>query len=374
VSMAAADLIIGCDPIVTGGMETVLRMRIGRTHVALNAHSTPTAAFVKNPAWENPSDACAVEIGKAVGFENLATFNAEGLAAKVMGDSIYTNPLMLGFAWQKGWVPLARESLMRAIELNAVAVENNKAAFEWGRRAAQEPAAIASLLGSGAQVIEFKKRETLDSVVARRVEFLADYQNAAYAERYKDLVERVRVAELPLGKTTLTETVAKSLFRLMAYKDEYEVARLHADTGFREKVAAQFDGDFQIHYHLAPPLLAKRNEKGELVKQKFGPSTYYLFKLLARLRGLRGTALDVFGHSEERRTERALIDEYRTTVQELIAGLAPGNHTLAVEIAGLPDKIRGYGHVKARNLAAVRPDWQRLLEQWRGGAVQRQAA
>jgi indolepyruvate ferredoxin oxidoreductase len=374
VSMAAADLIIGCDPIVTGGMETVLRMRIGRTHVALNAHSTPTAAFVKNPAWENPSDACAVEIGKAVGFENLATFNAEGLAAKVMGDSIYTNPLMLGFAWQKGWVPLARESLMRAIELNAVAVENNKAAFEWGRRAAQEPAAIASLLGSGAQVIEFKKRETLDSVVARRVEFLADYQNAAYAERYKDLVERVRVAELPLGKTTLTETVAKSLFRLMAYKDEYEVARLHADTGFREKVAAQFDGDFQIHYHLAPPLLAKRNEKGELVKQKFGPSTYYLFKLLARLRGLRGTALDVFGHSEERRTERALIDEYRTTVQELIAGLALGNHTLAVEIAGLPDKIRGYGHVKARNLAAVRPDWQRLLEQWRGGAVQRQAA
>jgi indolepyruvate ferredoxin oxidoreductase len=374
VSMAAADLIIGCDPIVTGGKETVLRMRPGRTHVALNAHSTPTAAFVKNPAWENPSDACAVEIGKAVGFENLASFNAEGLAAKVMGDSIYTNPLMLGFAWQKGWVPLARESLMRAIELNAVAVENNKAAFEWGRRAAQDPAAIASLLGSGAQVIEFKKRETLDSVVARRVEFLADYQNAAYAERYKDLVERVRVAELPLGKTTLTETVAKSLFRLMAYKDEYEVARLHADSGFREKVAAQFDGDFKIHYHLAPPLLAKRNEKGELVKQKFGPSTYYLFKLLARLRGLRGTALDVFGHSEERRTERALIDEYRTTVQELVAGLAPGNHALAVEIAGLPDKIRGYGHVKARNLAAVRPDWQRLLEQWRGGAAQRQAA
>jgi indolepyruvate ferredoxin oxidoreductase len=374
VSMAAADLIIGCDPIVTGGKETVLRMRTGRTRVALNAHSTPTAAFVKNPSWENPSDACAVEIGKAVGFENLATFNAEGLAAKVMGDSIYTNPLMLGFAWQKGWVPLARESLMRAIELNAVAVENNKAAFEWGRRAAQDSAAIASLLGTGAQVIEFKKRETVDSIVARRIEFLTEYQNASYAERYKDLVERVRVAELPLGKSTLTETVAKSLFRLMAYKDEYEVARLHADMGFREKVAAQFDGDFKIHYHLAPPLLAKRNEKGELVKQKFGPSTYYLFKVLARLRGLRGTALDVFGHSEERRTERALIDEYRNTVQELIAALSPGNHALAVEIAGLPDKIRGYGHVKARNLAAVRPDWDRLLQQWRGGAGQRQAA
>lgn len=374
VSMAGADLIVGCDPIVAGGSETVLRMRPGRTRVALNAHSTPTAAFVKNPAWENPSDACAVEIGKAVGFENLAAFNADGLAAKVMGDSIYTNPLMLGFAWQKGWVPLARESLLRAIELNAVAVENNKVAFEWGRRAAHDPAAVAALLGAGAQVIEFKKRETVDSIVARRVGFLTDYQNAAYAQRYKDLVEQVRVAELPLGKTTLTETVAKSLFKLMAYKDEYEVARLHADTGFREKVAAQFDGDFKIHYHLAPPLLAKRNDKGELVKRKFGPSTYSLFKLLARLRGLRGTVLDVFGRTEERRTERALIDEYRRTVEDLVARLNPGNHALAVEIAALPDKIRGYGHVKARNLAAVRPEWDRLLQQWRGGAAQRQAA
>ena len=223
-------------------------------------------------------------------------------------------------------------------------------------------------------MIEFKKRETVDSIVARRVGFLTDYQNAAYAQRYKDLVEQVRVAELPLGKTTLTETVAKSLFKLMAYKDEYEVARLHADTGFREKVAAQFEGDFKIHYHLAPPLLAKRNDKGELVKRKFGPSTYSLFKLLARLRGLRGTVLDVFGRTEERRTERALIDEYRRTVEDLVARLNPGNHALAVEIAALPDKIRGYGHVKARNLAAVRPEWDRLLQQWRGGAAQRQAA
>ncbi len=369
VSMAAADLIIGCDPIVTGGKETVLRMRPGRTHVALNGHSTPTAAFVKNAAWENPSDACATEIGKAVGLENLAAFNADGLASKVMGDSIYTNPLMLGYAWQKGWVPLARESLLRAIELNGVAVDNNKAAFEWGRRAAHDPQAIAALAGPGAQVIEFKKRETLESIVARRVEFLTAYQNAAYAARYRELVEQVRAAE-PLGKATLSETVARSLFRLMAYKDEYEVARLHADTGFREKVAAQFEGDFQIHYHLAPPLIAKHNDKGELVKQKFGPSTFYLFKLLARLKGLRGSALDIFGRSEERRTERALIAEYRQTVQELLAGLQPGNHALAVEIAGLPDKIRGYGHVKARNLAAVRPQWQQLMEQWRAGATQ----
>jgi indolepyruvate ferredoxin oxidoreductase len=374
VSMAAADLIIGCDPIVTGGKETVLRMRPGRTRVALNAHSTPTAAFVKNAAWENPSDACAVEIGKAVGPENMGSFNAEGLAARVMGDSIYTNPLMLGYAWQKGWIPLARESLLRAIELNAVAVDNNKAAFQWGRRAAHDPASVAALLAPSAQVIEFKKRETVESIVKRRVAFLTDYQDAAYAERYRDLVERVRVAELPLGKSLLTETVAKGLFKLMAYKDEYEVARLHADTGFREKIAAQFEGDFKVHYHLAPPLLAKHDDKGELVKQKFGPWTFHLFKLLARLKGLRGTPLDIFGRTEERRTERALVEEYRQTVLELVAGLQPGNHALAVEIAGLPDKIRGYGHVKARNLAAVRPEWQRLMEQWRGQATVRQAA
>src|SRR5262249_33578837 len=153
--------------------------------------------------------------------------------------------------------------LLRAIELNEVAVENNKAAFEWGRRAAHEPARIAALLAPGAQVIEFKKKESLDSLVARREEFLTAYQNAAYAARYRDLVDRVRAAGATRGKPTLTETVAKGLFRLMAYKDEYEVARLHADTGFREKVAAQFEGDFRIHYHLAPPLLARRNDKGE---------------------------------------------------------------------------------------------------------------
>jgi indolepyruvate ferredoxin oxidoreductase len=374
VSMAAADLVIGCDPIVTGGKETVLRMRAGRTRVALNGHAAPTAAFVKNAGWQNPSDACAQEIGKAVGEGNLAAFNAEALASRMLGDSIYTNPLMLGFAWQKGWVPLGREALLRAIELNGVQVENNKAAFEWGRRAAHDPAAVAALLAPSAQVIEFKKRESLEALVARRVEFLTAYQDAAYAQRYREAVEQVRAAEQPLGKTLLAETVARGLFKLMAYKDEYEVARLHTETGFREKIAAQFEGDYKVNYHLAPPLLAKHNDKGELVKRKFGPATYQLFRVLAKLRGLRGTALDVFGRTEERRTERALIGEYRQTVQELVAGLQPGNHALAVEIAALPEKIRGYGHVKERNLAAVRPEWQRLLQQWRGAPAERRVA
>jgi indolepyruvate ferredoxin oxidoreductase len=373
VSMAAADLIIGCDPIVTAGKETVLRMREGRTRVALNGHSAPTAAFVRNANWANPGDACAAEIGEAVGAPNLAAFNADAAAAKLLGDSIYTNPMMLGFAWQKGWVPLGREAILRAIELNAVAVENNKVAFAWGRQAAHDWSRVEALLAP-AQVVEFKKRETLESLIARRVEFLTAYQDAAYADRFRDMVERVRVAEAPLGKTALAEAVARGLFKLMAYKDEYEVARLHAETGFREKVAAQFEGDFKIHYHLAPPVTARHNDKGELVKRKFGPATYQLFRLLAKLKGLRGTALDVFGRTEERRTERALIAEYRNTVQELVERLAPGNHALAVELARLPEQIKGYGHVKARNLAAVRPQWDALLQQWRSGAAEARRA
>ncbi|NML42746.1 indolepyruvate ferredoxin oxidoreductase family protein [Ramlibacter sp. G-1-2-2] len=364
VSMAGADLIIGCDPIVTGGKETVLRMRAGRTRVALNGHSAPTAAFVKNANWANPADACAAEIGKSVGAEHLAAFNADAASTKLMGDSIYTNPMMLGFAWQKGWVPLGRDALMRAIELNGVAVDANKAAFEWGRHAAHDWKKVESLL-QPAQVVEFKKRETLESLVARRVEFLTDYQDAAYAQSYRELVERVRVAEAALGKTALAEAVARGLFKLMAYKDEYEVARLHTQTGFREKVAAQFEGDFRIHYHLAPPLLAKTNDRGELVKRKFGPATVHLFRLLAKFKGLRGTALDIFGRTEERRGERALIAQYRATVEELLQRLDAGNHAQALAIARLPEQVKGYGHVKARNLAAVQPQWDALMQQWR---------
>jgi indolepyruvate ferredoxin oxidoreductase len=374
VGMAGADLVIGCDPIVTGGKETVTRMRAGRTRVALNGHGTPTAAFVKNANWANPSDACAGEIAKAVGPEALAAFDAETAAARLLGDSIYTNPMILGFAWQKGWVPLARESLLRAIELNGVTVDRNKAAFEWGRRAAHDPASVEKLLAP-AQVIEFKKRESLEDLIARRAAFLAGYQDERYAQLYREFVRKVQTAEAPLGKTLLAESVARHLFKLMAYKDEYEVARLHTETGFRERIAEQFEGDFRIHYHLAPPLLAKHNEKGELVKRKYGPATVIAMRVLARLKGLRGTALDVFGRTEERRTERALIGEYRASIETVLQGLDADNHALAVEIARIPDGIRGFGHVKARHLAAVRPQWQALMQRWQGaGDGQRQAA
>jgi indolepyruvate ferredoxin oxidoreductase len=365
VGMAGADLILGCDPIVTTAKETTLRMRAGRTRVALNGHSAPTAAFVKNANWQNPSDQCVAEIAQAVGAAGLAVFDADAVATRLMGDAIYVNPMLLGYAWQKGWIPLGRAALLRAIELNAVAVEANKAAFEWGRQAAQDWARVQALLAP-VQTIEFQPRETLERLVARRVEFLTAYQNAAYAEEYRAFVERVRAAEqAAVGKTTLAEAVARYLFKLMAYKDEYEVARLHSDPAFLQRIGGMFEGEYKLHYHLAPPLLAKKNARGELIKRSYGPAMGTAFRLLARLKGLRGTLLDPFGRSEERRGERALIAEYRAGIEELLAGLHAANHGAALEVARIPEEIRGYGHVKARHLAAVRPRWAQRMTAWR---------
>ena len=366
VGTAAADLILAADPLVAINAETLARMREGRTHVALNTHSTPTAAFVRNANWVNPQDDCANEIARAVGIDNLGAFDADAFAVALMGDSLYANPMLLGFAWQRGWLPLEYESLMRAIDLNNVAIDNNKTAFEWGRRAAHDLASVQKLVSPG-QVIEFKKRETIESLVKRRVEFLTAYQNAAYAEQYKSFVAKVQQSEssLVVGKTSLTEAVARYLFKLMAYKDEYEVARLHTDKSFLDRVNGMFEGDFKLNYYLAPPIIAKKNAKGELQKQKFGPAMLTGFRFLAKLKGLRGTAFDVFGRSEERQTERALIGQYRAAIDEVLTGLNVGNHALALEIAALPEQIRGYGHVKDRNLAAARTRWAALLDQWR---------
>ena len=368
VGAASADLVIGCDPLVAAHKETLARLRAGRSHVALNSSATPTAAFVKNADWQNPAHVCVEALTGQLGSEAVGVFDAEAAASRLMGDSIYTNPMMLGYAWQRGWVPLGHAALMRAIELNNVQIENNKTAFEWGRRAAHDPQAFAALLaGGGAQVIQFKPRESVATVMARRVEFLTAYQNKAYAAEYQTFVERVRKAEAPLGKSDLTMAVARYLFKLMAYKDEYEVARLHSDRSFHDRIAAQFEGDFKLRVHLAPPLLSKKNEKGELIKQKYGPFMFTAFRWLAKFKGLRGTALDVFGYTEERRTERALIGEYRRAVEVLLPDLDAGNLALAVDIARVPEQIKGFGHVKERNLSAARNRWTELQTRWAQG-------
>ena len=364
VSMAAADLILGCDPIVTAGKETLSRMLHGRTHVALNSHSTPTAAFVKNTQWQNPAERCAQDIAITVGHNGLSAIDADKLSSQLMGDTIYINPMILGYAWQKGWVPLSLEALRRAIELNEVAVANNLAAFEWGRHAAHQPAAVEALL-SPTQVIAFKKRDRLEDIVSKRVAFLTDYQNSSYAQQYAQFVHFVQNKEAPLGQTLLSETVARQLFKLMAYKDEYEVARLHTDQQFLERVKTQFEGDFKVFYHLAPPILAKRDQKGHLIKQKMSPSMLLVFKGLAKLKFLRGTVFDVFGRTEERQTERALIQEYRDAVEEICKSLKSENHALAVKMANVPEQIKGFGHVKERHLAAAMIQWQNCMDEFR---------
>jgi indolepyruvate ferredoxin oxidoreductase len=364
VSMAAADLILGCDPIVAAGKETLSRMMAGRTHVALNSHSTPTAEFVKNTQWQNPADSCASEIASAVGIQGLASFDADHLSSQLMGDTIYINPMLLGYAWQKGWVPLSLDALKRAIELNEVAVAQNLAAFEWGRHAAHQLPAVQALL-KPQQVIHFKKRDSLEDLIATRVDFLTAYQNAAYAKHYENFVLKVKAKESTFGSSLLTETVARQLFKLMAYKDEYEVARLHTDKQFLERVKTQFEGDFKVFYHLAPPLLAKRNEKGQLIKQKMSPHMLLAFKFLAQFKFLRGTALDIFGRTEERQTERALIQEYKDAIDELLVSLKSENLALAVKMANVTEQVKGFGHVKEKHLAAVMVQWQNCMDAFR---------
>jgi len=368
VGTAEADLVIACDSIVAANKTTLAVMREGRSFVALNTHGSPTATLVNDANWSFPGAACEAAVQKAVGAPHLGMFDAEEVAVKLLGDSLYTNPLMLGFAWQKGRVPLSHAALMRAIELNGVQVDNNKAAFEWGRRCAHDLAAVQSLFAAQ-QVINFVKRQGVDELIAKRVEFLTDYQNAAYAEQYRTFVEKVRQAEQPVGGTRLTEAVARYLFKLMAYKDEYEVARLHTDTKFLDKIKGQFEGDFKVVHHLAPPMLAKKNDKGELQKRPFGGWVRPAMGMLAKMKGLRGTAFDPFGHTEERKMERQLIADYRATIEAILAkGLSAERLPVAVDLARIPEDIRGYGHVKERHVKAARLKWEQLKQQWQNAA------
>ena len=368
VDTAKADLVIACDSIVAASRFTLSVMQQGRTFVALNTHGTPTAAFVKNPNWQFPGANCEAAVRDSVGDALVGAFDAELVATRLLGDSIYTNPLLLGYAWQQGRVPLSHAALMRAIELNAVQVDNNKAAFEWGRRCADDLRAVHALFETQ-QVIDFVRKPSLDEIIATRIDFLTAYQDAAYAARYKARVDQVRAAEARFDSTRLTEAVARYLFKLMAYKDEYEVARLHSDPAFAAKIAAMFEGDYKIVHHLAPPLTAKKNDRGELLKRPFGSWVRRVFPALARLKGLRGGALDLFGGSAERRMERALITEYETSLDELLGALDADRLALAIEIARLPEQIRGFGHVKERHLAAVRPQWAQLMTRWRGAVA-----
>jgi len=308
-------------------------------------------------------------VAAAVGADNVEFVEATRLATGLLGDSIATNLFMLGFAYQKGLVPVSADAIERAIALNAVAVDFNLGAFEWGRHAALDRSRVEARATPPRDVPDsHRPSQSLDEMVGRRVEYLSAYQNAAYARRYFDRVRQVRESEAACigDSAALSEAVARALFKVMAYKDEYEVARLYTESDFLARVADQFEGNYELRFHLAPPLLAPRDPAtGQLQKRVYGGWMLGAFRLLARLRFLRGTAFDPFGRTAERRSERDQIVEYEALLDEIVTGLTPHNHAAAVELAGLPLEVRGFGHIKEQNLLRAKRTQAEWLTRFR---------
>ncbi len=368
IGIAGANVIIGADLLVTADGDCLSKIRQGETKIVLNTHKAQTGEFTRKPDWTIPSKSIIDSIAALCGRDNLSVLDTSQIATALMGDSIATNMFMLGYAWQKGLIPLGHDAIMKAIELNGVAIGMNQQSFTWGRRAAWDIAKVEELAapkktadGSDRhRQISTSTEETID----RRMMSLTGYQNEAYAEKYKDLVDAVRTAEIRVkgnpGK--LTEAVARYYYKLMAYKDEYEVARLHTDGHFLSQLKSTLDGDYKLRFHLAPPLIAKRDAvTGELQKMEFGAWILPVFAVLAKLKGLRGTPLDIFGYTHERRTERQLIKDYRATIEGLLTGLTDRNFNVAVDIASIPEHIRGYGHVKDAHLKKAKEAEAALL-------------
>jgi indolepyruvate ferredoxin oxidoreductase len=351
ITSGGADLILGCDIVVTASPTALSRVERGVTQAFVNADLQPTASFVQNPDIDFEMGAMQAALRDAIGERNLDVIDATGIASTLMGDSIATNAFMLGFAFQKGTIPLSLDAILRAIEINGAAIEMNKQAFTWGRLAAHDMARIRSVLQFRARAASTTR--TLDEVIAHRADFLIAYQDKAYAERYLAAVAKVRKAETAVAPSSseLTEAVAKNLFKLMAYKDEYEVARLYTDGSFAKKLAEKFDGDFSLKFHLAPPIFAARDKvTGHLRKKEYGPWMMRAFGLLARLKFLRGTAFDPFGRSAERKAERRLVEDYLAMLDQRLTTLKAERIPLVARLARIPELIRGYGHIKDDNI------------------------
>ncbi|MEK9662549.1 MAG: DUF6537 domain-containing protein, partial [Alphaproteobacteria bacterium] len=380
IAAGSADTLIGCDLMVAASPDVMAKLAPGRSRAVLNSHETITGDFTRNPDMSFMGHEMAEILRVAVGDDQARFVEASRLATTLLGDSIATNLFMLGFAWQQGMVPLSSEALMHAIELNGVAVDFNKDAFLWGRRAAVDAEAVARI-AEPAVPLRLREHETatsLEDIVAQRIRYLTAYQDEAYARRYKDMVVRVQRAEAERARDTsgLAETVARYYFKLLAYKDEYEVARLYTDGAFLKAVRDQFEGDYALKFHLAPPLVAKRDPAtGHLQKRAFGPWLLKAFGLLAGLKRLRGTPFDIFGYTEERKQERQLIADYEAVIAELLAGLSADNHALAVAIAAVPEHIRGFGHIKLSHIEKAKTEEAALLRAFRDpGAPKAMAA
>ena len=369
IAAGEAKLVLACDILTGIGYEAIAKMQRGVTRALVNTGLVMPADFTRKPDLAFPLGSMEREIADAVGSDAAEFLDASTTATRLMGDSIATNLFMVGYAYQRGLLPLSETAILRAIELNGTAVDSNTLAFRWGRMAAHAPAAVAEAATPRRSVPESQRLSaTLDETIERRVRFLTDYQDAAYAKAYADFVARVRSVESRVvpGSTKLAEAVARHDFKLRAIKDEYEVARLYTQTDFTERVAAQFEGDYRLVFHLAPPLVARPDTPGGVAaKKSYGPWMLKAMRVLARMRGLRGGFLDVFGRTDERRMERRLLAEYEAVVDEILGRLAPHNHETAVEIAAIPEHIRGYGHVKERHVKDAKARETVLLSKFR---------
>jgi indolepyruvate ferredoxin oxidoreductase len=374
IGPGGADLLLGCDMVVAASRPAITRIQEGLSHALINDYVQPTAGFIGNPDLDFKGNAMREALRAAVGNDRIDFLNATELATSLMGNSIAANLFLLGYAFQKGLIPLSLEAIQRAIELNGTGADSNRRAFGWGRLAVHDPASVQQAAGP---LRPENVRPTLNHLIDSRAAFLTKYQDAALATQYLDAVARVRTAEesnTP-GLTRLTEAVAINLFKLMAYKDEYEVARLYTDGSFEKELRRQFVGPYKLTFHLAPPLFARRDPtSGHLKKSAYGPWMWHAFRVLAGLRRLRGTAFDPFGYTAERRGERRILAEYEATLNELADRLTPSNHPVALALAEVPAQIRGYGHIKEANLIAAKAKWADLLQKLREPEILSRAA
>ncbi|MCR5856105.1 indolepyruvate ferredoxin oxidoreductase family protein [Mesorhizobium sp. J428] len=364
VSAGKADLVLGCDLVVSGAKKVLASAREGRTLFVANTAEVMPGDFTRSTDFSLPTERLKKAIRQAVGDDKAHFFDATRSATTLFGNSVGANMFMLGFAYQYGGLPVSAEAVEKAIELNGEAVKMNVAAFRWGRRAAHDPETVRKLVQSVQGAVAAPLAQTLDEIVAKRVEFLTAYQNAAYARRYAERIDRLRKAEAAAvaGSTAVTETAARNLFKLMAIKDEYEVARLYTDGSFRKQLASQFQDFDRLEFHLAPPILGRKGADGLPRKSSFGPWMMKGFGVLAAFKGLRGTAFDIFGYTAERKMERRLIADYEADLDLIEKHLSPPSVDAAVALASVPALIRGYGHVKMRNVEKARGERARLVD------------
>ncbi len=363
VGRGEADLVLAFDLLAALLPEASTTIAEGRSQLVGNSTVAPTSFFQIEPTDANrpPERLIHQKVAGLVGEANTHLINGTQLARELCGDTVAVNLMMLGFAAQRGLLPISMAALMRAVEINGVAVAFNQRAFSLGRVLAHDPARLEPLLlpNGGKSTIP----RTVDEIVAHRSEHLAGYQDAAWAERYRERIARVQAAEAALGtgSTSLAETAARSLAKLMSYKDEYEVGRLYSSPAFEKALREQFDDGGRLRFHLAPPILCKPDpETGVATKKRFGPWVLKAFGVLAKGKRLRGSALDIFGYTAERRMERELIGDFEARLDRIIAGLTSDNLDTAIQIADVPDEIRGYGHVKERNVKAAQATWAEL--------------